>query len=204
MQKGFFSLFLLINFLGFSQEKDSISLKNGIENPSLLATHHFGVFSSRINSNFKIRPPKKSTLEFSYTSGNIFQPFVEAHLPKDPAVREALSNVVWHDRRFNFIDQQSTPADYMNIVVDAIIKEFRINYTTRLTKNSELGITFRSYLITDGSYPFSFFTSDESIEWFHSNIAGGEDPFGRRYYGLNQVNFKYTDRNGRVLELERK
>jgi len=45
-------------------------------------------------------------------------------------------------------------------------------------------------------------TSDESIEWFHSNIAGGEDPYGRRYYGLNQVNFKYTDRYGKVLELK--
>jgi hypothetical protein len=51
-------------------------------------------------------------------------------------------------------------------------------------------------------FPFSFFTSDESIEWFHSNIAGGEDAFGRRYYGLNQVNFKYTDRNGKILELK--
>lgn len=202
MNKGFLLLFFLISFLGVSQERDSIQLKNGIENPNLLAIHHFGVFSSRINSNFKIRPPKKSTLEFSYSSGNIFQPFVEAHLPKDPKVREALSKKIWYQRHFDFIDQQTTPADYMNIVVDAIIKEFRVNYITRLTKNSELGITLRSYLITNGSYPFSFFTSDESIEWFHSNIAGGEDPFGRRYYGLNQVNFKYSDRNGRVLELK--
>ncbi|MGB0891035.1 MAG: hypothetical protein ACPGUU_01695 [Flavobacteriaceae bacterium] len=202
MQKGIFLLLFLSSLLGFSQGRDSIHLKNGIENPSLLATHHFGIFSSRINPNFKIRPPKKSTLEISYTSGNIFQPFVEAHLPKDPQIRKALSNVVWFDRQFNFIDQQTTPADYMNIVVDAVIKEFRVNYTTRLTRNSELGITLRSYLITDGSYPFSFFASDESIEWFHSNIAGGEDPFGRRYYGLNQVNFKYTDRNGGVLELK--
>lgn len=202
MQKRVFLLFFIISFLGFSQEKDSVQLKNGIENPSLLSTHHFGIFSSRINSNFKIRPPEKSTLEFSYGSGNIFQPFVEAHLPKNSQVREALSQVVWYDRQFNFIDQKTTPADYMNIVVDAVIKEFRVKYTTQISKNSELGIILRSYLITDGSYPFSFFTSDESIEWFHSNIAGGEDPFGRRYYGLNQVNFKYTDRNGRILELK--
>ena len=202
MQKEVFLLLFLISFLGFSQEKDSLLIKNGIESPSLLATHHFGIFSSRISSNFKIYPPQKSTIEVSYTSGNIFHPFVEAHLPKDPKIREALSKVIWYNRRFTFIDQQTTPADYMNIVVDAVIKEFRVNYTTRLTKNSELGITLRSYLITNSSYPFSFFTSDESIEWFHSNIAGGEDPFGRRYYGLNQVNVKYTDRNGRILELK--
>ena len=57
-------------------------------------------------------------------------------------------------------------------------------------------------MVTKGKYPFSIFTSDEFLEWFHSNVAGGEDPFGRRYYGLNQVNVKYTDRNGRSFELK--
>ena len=201
-KKILFFLIVFISVFSFGQTLDSIRLKNGIENPSLTTTHHFGIFSSRINSNFKVRPPKKSTIEINYATGNTMHPFVEAHLPKDPIIREQLSNQIWYNRYFDFIDQQTTPADYLNIVVDAVIKEFRVNYITRLTKNSELGITLRSYLITEGSYPFSFFTSDESIEWFHSNIAGGEDPFGRRYYGLNKVNFKYTDRNGRVLELK--
>jgi hypothetical protein len=89
----------------------------------------------------------------------------------------------------------------MNIVIDAVIKEFRIGINFPIAKRHELSITLRSYLITKGKYPFSFFTSDESVEWFHSNIAGGEDPYGRRYYGLNQVNFKYVDRNGNTLEL---
>jgi hypothetical protein len=89
----------------------------------------------------------------------------------------------------------------MNIVIDAVIKEFRLGINIPLNKKNELDVTLRSYLITKGTHPFSFFTSDENLEWFHSNIAGGEDPFGRRYYGLNQVNFKYTDRNGNTLEL---
>lgn len=186
----------------FAQKEHAMVIKNGIETPSFLPTHHFGIFSSRVQANFKVRPSKAPTLSFSLSSGNTFHPFVEAYLPKDPAVREALSKIVWYNRYFNFIDQQTTPAEYMNIVVDAVIKEFRVNYTTRIAKNQELGISLRSYLITDGSYPFSFFTSDESIEWFHSNIAGGEDPFGRKYYGLNQVNVKYTDRNGRIMELK--
>ena len=76
----------------------------------------------------------------------------------------------------------------MNIVIDAVIKEFRIGINFPIAKRHELSITLRSYLITKGKYPFSFFTSDENVEWFHSNIAGGEDPYGRRYYGLNQVN----------------
>ncbi|GAA4236303.1 hypothetical protein GCM10022291_20330 [Postechiella marina] len=184
-----------------AQEKDSILLKNGIDKPSLISTHHFGIFSSRINQNFKIAPPQKTMLTISNINGNNFHPFVETHLPKNAQVREDLSKVIWHDRRFNFIDQEQTPADYFNIIIDAVIKEFRADVNIPISKNQELGITLRTYLITKGKYPFSVFTSDETIEWFHSNIAGGEDPYGRRYYGLNQVHFEYNDRNGNNLTL---
>lgn len=196
-----FSFFILVNSLFFGQGKDIIAVKNGIEKPSMVATHHFGMFSARINQNFKIAPPKKTTLQISLESGNNFHPFVEAYLPKDPVVRHELSQVIWHDRRFTFIDQATTPADYMNIVIDAVFKGFRVDFNTKLSKHHELGISLRTYLVTEGHYPFSFFSGYESLEWFHSNIAGGEDPFGRRYYGLNRVDVRYTDRNGRVMEL---
>ncbi|WP_299117516.1 hypothetical protein [uncultured Winogradskyella sp.] len=202
MQKTILKLFLVISFTGLSQSKDSLSIKNGIDNPNMQTTHHFGIFSSRIQQNFKLKPYQKTKLTFNYASGNNFQPFVETHLPRDPDVREALSQLIWFQRGFDFIDQETTPADYYNIVIDAVIKEFRLDITFPIAKKHELGINLRSYLITDGSYPFSFFTSDETIEWFHSNIAGGEDPFGRRFYGLNQVNFSYTDRNGNTLQLD--
>ena len=183
------------------QGLDSLSLKIGIEKPHILATHHFGMFSSRIEQNFKIQPAQTAVLSFNYSSGNNFHPFVEAYFPKDPEVRKQLSQVIWHDRRFNFVDQETTPADYLNIVIDAVIKEFRLNLKVPLARQHELYISLRSYLITNGKYPFSVFTSDEAIEWFHSTLWGGEDPYGRRYYGLNQVNFEYTDRNGRTLTL---
>ena len=192
------------SFVLIAQQKDSLSSKNGIDKPSILGTHHFGIFSSRINQNFKIRPPKNKTLSFDYISGNNFHPFVEAYFPKNPYLRKQLSNTIWHDRGFNFIDQNTTPADYLNIVIDAVIKEFRLGINIPLSKKHELGITLRSYLITKGKYPFSFFSGDETVEWFHTNVAGGEDPYGRRYYGLNQVNFKYIDRNGKTLELNNK
>jgi len=197
-----FFLILCISSISFGQERDSISIKNGIEKPSLLSTHHFGMFSARINQNFKITPPKRTSFRFSMESGNNFHPFVETYLPKDEAVRQQLSQVVWYNRRFTFVDQATTPADYMNIVIDAVYKGFRFDLNTKLSNSHELGITLRTYLVTKGNYPFSPFTSDESLEWFHSNIAGGEDPFGRKFYGLNQVNVKYTDRNGRVMELQ--
>ena len=195
-------LFFLIHYVVvFAQQQDSLSIKNGIDNPSILATHHFGIFSSRINNNFKIHPSKNNTLTFSSASGNSFQPFMETYLPEDPQIRENLSQLPWNHRSFNFVNQETTPADYMNIIIDAVIKEFRVDLHLPLNTQHELGMTLRSYLITNGKYPFSIFTSDESIEWFHSNIYGGEDPYGRRYYGLNQMHFHYNDRNGNLLEL---
>ncbi len=202
MQKWFLIALFTMPLFSFSQEKDSMYFKNGIENPSLLTNHHFGIFSSRINQNFKLRASEKTTFTFSSESGNTFHPFVEMYLPKNQTVRDNFSNIIWYDRQFNFVNQNSTPAEYSNIIIDAVIKGFRLQVNFSIAKEHELEITLRSYLITKGKYPFSFFTSDESIEWFHSNIAGGEDAFGRRYYGLNQVNFKYTDRNGKILELK--
>ncbi len=201
LKKCFLILAFCFSVSFFAQEKDSLSIKNGIDNPSLLSTHHFGIFNSRINTNFKLKPSKNKSLSFNYTSGNTFHPFLEAYLPKDQEIRERFRNTIWYHRTFNFVDQEATPADYLNIVIDAIIKEFRIGFILPIAKQHELTINLRSYFITNGKHPFSFFTSDETIEWFHSNIAGGEDPFGRRYYGLNQVNFEYLDRNGNTLKL---
>ncbi|MFY0602825.1 MAG: hypothetical protein JXQ93_02675 [Flavobacteriaceae bacterium] len=197
-----FSFFTLLSSISIGQENDSIPFKNGIERPNMASTHHFGIFSARINQNFKIAPPKKPTFRFSLESGNNFHPFVEAYLPKDETIRQELSEVIWYNRRFTFIDQATTPADYMNIIIDAVYKGFRFDFNMKLAKNHELGITLRTYMTSKGNYPFSFFTSDQSLEWFHSNVAGGEDPFGRKFYGLNQVSVKYTDRNGNVMELE--
>jgi len=201
IKKIIFCLLLLYSAFCFSQKRDSISLKNGIDKPSLLPIHHFGMFSSRINQNFKIHPPKKSILNFSLASANTFHPFVEMYLPKDEMTRNKLRNQTWFNRNF-FINQQATPAAYENIIIDAVFKNIRLDFNTKIAKNHELGITLRSYLVTKGKYPFSILTSDEFLEFFHSNVAGGEDPFGRKYYGFNQVNVKYTDRKGRVLELK--
>jgi len=202
MKKMFFIFLFFISLVSFSQKKDSIYFKNGIENPSLLSTHHFGIFSSRVKQHFKIKAPHTTSIRFSSESGNTFHPFVEAYLPKNQHIRDQFSNQIWYNRQFNFIDQVTTPSEYMNILIDAVIKGFRFDISIPIAKEHELSISLRSYLITNGKYPFSFITSDESIEWFHSNIAGGEDPYGRRYYGLNQVHYKYTDRNGKILELK--
>jgi hypothetical protein len=202
MRKKIRFFFLLFSIVIFSQKKEMYTLKNGIDKPSILPIHHFGMFSARINQNFKARTNSKPILNFSVSSGNLFHPFLEMYLPENEAVRRRQNEQIWYDRKFKFTDQNTTPAAYSNIEIDAVFKNLRIDFNTKIAKNHELGITLRSYLVTKGKHPFSFFTSDETIEWFHSNIAGGEDPFGRRFYGLNEVNVKYQDRNGGVLELQ--
>ena len=69
------SFLFLITLQLFAQGKDSLSIKNGIDNPNMQTTHHFGIFSSRIQQNFKKRPTNKTTLSFNYASDITMKPF---------------------------------------------------------------------------------------------------------------------------------
>ena len=197
-----FILFFSVSFC-YGQDLDSIAFKNGIDKPNSVSAHHFGLFHTRINQNFQEQPVSKTTFQIVHESANSFHPFVEGFITDDLAQREQLSQLIWYQRGFSYIDQQTTPGDYMTIEVDAVFKIFRFDIKTQLNTKNELGITLRTFLPTEGHYPFSLFTSDESIEWFHSNIAGGEDAFGRRFFGLNRMNVTYQDRNGKTLNLKK-
>ncbi len=177
--------------------------KNGIEKLNILGTHPFGIFSGRVNSNFKVAPVRNIKMQVQQQSGNVFQPQLTAFLPDDPSVRERFSNTTWFFRTFEFIEQQTTPAQIFQFEFDAVLKVYRIDVEFPVSSHSDIQLGLRSFTAVRGSQPWSFFSSDSTIEWFHSNIAGGEDPFGRRFYGLNQVNFEYTDNNGRELVLDR-
>ncbi len=200
MKKLYFFFFLMSSF-GFSQTQDSIPLKNGIDKPNTTTAHHFGLFHLRINQNFREHAVRKSQFNVSIESGNTMHPFVEAYLPEDPAVRNQFRQLPFFNRRFDFIDQQTTPAEYMNIQIDAVFKVYRFDFITKINNKNDILFTLRTFMPTEGNYPFTFFTNDQTIEWFHSNVAGGEDPFGRRFFGTNQVNVSYQDRNGRQMNL---
>lgn len=201
MIKALFIFLLYPFYVVQAQDEHPSFFKNGIDKPPLTTAHHFGMFQLRINQNFKEKPVQNSSFQFSIASANTFHPQVEGYLPNDPLERERLSKLVWYNRHFNFIDQQTTPADYLNIHIDAVFKVFRFQFQTRLSDRQELGISVRSFVPTKGNYPLSFFTNDDSLEWFHSNIAGGDDPFGRRYFGLNQMTFSYLDQNHKSINL---
>lgn len=54
----------------------------------------------------------------------------------------------------------------------------------------------------DGGYPpYSLITSDEFIEWLHTNVIKDEDPFDRKLYGYNKTDVRYTDLNGDSFKL---
>lgn len=196
------AIFSMIVGYTHAQKVDSFLVKNGIEKPNSISAHHFGLFHLRINQNFQERPVEKTSLQITIESANSFHPFLEAYFPKDPLERARLSQLIWYQRDFHFIDQETTPAEYSNIHIDAVFKVFRFHLKTRISNRHELSFTLRTFMPTKGKYPFSFLTNDESIEWFHSNIAGGEDPFGRRFYGMNQMIISYQDRNNKTLNLK--
>ncbi|SCY15553.1 hypothetical protein SAMN05192588_1417 [Nonlabens sp. Hel1_33_55] len=184
-----------------SQENDTVR-KSGIDKLNLLSTHPFGIYISRISQNFKKSAVGQIRMRLQQQSGNVFQPQLTAYLPENPTVREDFSNTTWFFRVFTYQDQETTPTQIFEFEFDAVLKVYRVDLEIPVSDKSELQIGVRSFTAVKGNYPFSYFSSDSSIEWFHSNVAGGEDAFGRRFYGLNQVNFEYTDANDRQLSMD--
>ncbi len=190
-------------FSGAQTARDStLVLSDGLIKPNLISAHHFGLFIGRMEQDQKIESNKRITVNVQYQSGNIFQPIVQSYLPQDPAIRSDFADTIWFFRYLDFVDQETTPAQIQNIEIDAVYKVLRASVNIPLNKQHELTIGLRAFATVAGSPLDSPLTGDDFIEWFHSNVAGGEDAFGRRFYGLNEVNVNFTDRNGRNLRMD--
>ncbi len=189
--------------MGFSQESDSLTLanKNGITKHSILSTHPFGIFISRIQGNFKTHASDKTNFKISLESGNVWGTPIKTYIPNDEEIREQVQNHQWHQAQY-FFDEESLDAKSYELQIDGVIKGLRANIVLNLAKEHELNIGLRSFMLTKGKFPFSIFTSDEFIEYFHENIGGGDDPFDRGVFGLNKAYIKYTDRNGNTMEIK--
>ena len=180
--------------------KNEFQLKNGISKPNTLATHPFGLLFNRLSHNFKWESPQTKTLNLQINSGNIWGQPVTVYVPSLQEDRERLADVIYYDRIYDF-DEVNSPSDTYFFQYDGVLKDIRINYTQPLGTKSELNIGLRSFLLTKGKLPFTGLTGDQFIEWFHSNIAGGEDPFGRRQLGMDNAYINYLDRNGNEMEI---
>lgn len=194
-----FTLFLSVSF---AQKQDSLvnDLKNGITKPSTLSTHPFGIFTSRLQANFKKRPVTRTTLQLNIESGNVWAPPVVDYFPLNESDRDFVRQYDWHRREF-LIDTDTIPTESIELQLDGVIKGFRAYVDINLGKAHELRLGLRSFMLTNGKFPVSIFTSDDFIEWFHKNFAGGDDPFDRGLYPYNKGKIRYKDRNNRVAEI---
>jgi hypothetical protein len=199
-----FLLFIISCTCCFSQGVDSAGVfnKNGIIKPSILSTHPFGIFFSRLQGNFKTQATKTTTLKLGLESGNVWGAPVRVYIPNNNTDKEKARNTPWHGAEFAF-NEEELDAKTIEVQFDGVIKGFRAQSSFNLGKEHELNIGIRSYLLTNGKFPFTVFTGDDFIESFHKNIAGGDDPFGRKLFGLNQVGIIYKDRNDNTLELSK-
>lgn len=196
-----FVVLALIVQLGVSQTKDSIFFsKENINKPNLLSTHSFGAFFMRLQGHFEMNAPKKTSFNISVESGNVWSPPLKVYIPKNEADREVIREYDW-DFAHRAFDENTIEKDSFSISNDGVIKGFKANLNFRLARKHELQIGFRTYLLTKGKTPFTILTGDEFIENFHRDIAGGDDPFDRKVFGLNQANINYTDRNGNNMNI---
>ncbi|SHM27380.1 hypothetical protein [Flavobacterium xanthum] len=201
-------ILILLGFIsgasGQTSEQDLI--RTEIENstdlikPNILSNHPLGMYISRINHNFKVRSPEKYSFSFEVSSGNVMLPYVKSYTLTNPVDRANAAQFPWHYREYKF-DLNTVPAQTNSFTADGVIRSYKFTFSLPLSVNHELTFGIRSYSLDGGKYPFSVFTSDESIEWFHSTIAGGEDPFSRRYYGLNKAKISYQDENNTFLTM---
>lgn len=177
-----------------------IENSSDIIKPYMLSTHPFGIYISRLNHNFNVRSPDKYSFSFEVSSGNVVLPYVKSYELLDPNDQKTAENLPWHTREFSF-DLTKVPAKTREFIADGVIRSYRFTFTLPLTVNHELNFSLRSNSLDGGKYPYSIFTSDESIEWFHRNIAGGKDPFSRYHYGINKAGISYKDPNDKVLTM---
>ncbi|MCL6266638.1 hypothetical protein [Flagellimonas myxillae] len=174
--------------------------KNGISKPHALATHPFGILFGTLPHNFKRSPSSSKQFDFQVDSGNIWGQPVTVLVPTSSNDRERMKEILFYSRTYNF-DAAISPHQTYSFQYDGVVKNFRLAFSLPIQERNEITISSRAFLLTKGTFPFSILTGDQFIEFFHSNIAGGEDPFGRRIRGLDNASIRYTDRNGQSMNI---
>ena len=171
--------------------------------PNLLSNHPLGIFISRINHNFNYQPAKKG-LSFTLSRGNVWLPKASSYLPNDAEVRAQFENMAWHYRPAEFRYRNITDYKSREIEVDGILSTYFLSFNSPLNKKFDFYSNIRFSSLTEGNIPYSLLTSDELIEWFHSNIAGGDDAFGRKNQPFGNAFFYYKDVNNNEITINNK
>lgn len=186
-----------------SQQDETETLKS--KQPSTfyantLSVHPFGVFISRINNNFQLHAAAKPSLSLNISTGNVWLPNVTGYYPSDENDRNTMRGFAWHLREGRY--DKNSPGGIAELHADGILRNYQVKFNIPISNNQELKFYTRMFSVTAGKVPYALLNSDQFIEWFHSNVAGGEDPFSRKVYGLNQAQLFYMDINGNSLLLK--
>lgn len=201
----FFLIVLILNYgICFSQTDDKSLNETDVISTyysNTLSVHPFGVFISRISNNFQLQSENKFSITANISTGNVWLPYVKTYSPLNETDRIAMKNSVWHEREGLF-DAINTPSKTTEFHADGVIRQYQIKLNIPIAPRNELKVSCRMFSLDKGKAPYSLLTSDQFIEWFHSNVAGGEDPFARKVYGLDQAKISYKDENGKKLYLD--
>lgn len=200
------TLCLFITSISFAQVASNDIRPSATAFPEILipntnSTHPFGVFMSRIQHHYQKNPLKHASFTLNIASGNVWLPKAIANLPTDQKDRDAVAAFSWHARD-GYFDFSKTPNQSISFEADGVLRRYQLQYQLPIQSNQSLSISPRIVSFDSGKIPFSFITNDGFIEWVHSNIAGGEDPFARKSHGLtNQAYLLYSDRNDKTMQL---
>lgn len=196
-------IFIIISINCFAQDFSNSSGIKKIElnKPSIVSTHPYGIFFSRWQGNFQYKTLDQYNFNITLESGNVWSPPVTSYIPNNKEDRIYISQFPWHSREFE-IDVNTLDVKTLEVQNDGVIKGLRIHFNLPINIKSELKIGIRSFVLTNGEFPLSIITNDETIEYFHENVAGGEDPFDRQLYPLNEALIYYKDKNNRSMTIE--
>jgi len=172
-----------------------------LQKPNNLSTHPYGILHLRLTSNIKTQPTKHFEIYSGIQSGNVWQPPVTAYLPLNADDIARLSGLPWEVKEQAFTPT-ATNSLRTQMQADGVIRLLQLGVKIRLHSAWELESVFRGFTLDGGKFPLSGLTDDAFIEWFHRNIAGGKDPFGRGQYGYHQAHVYFEDEQGRSLSFQ--
>jgi len=195
-------LFVPYSFCFSQKVNDSLDFENTFAayHANTMSTHPFGIFISRISPDFQLKPSEKMSVSFTISNGNVWLPFVKAYIPLYETDRDAMRKFIWHEREGNF--DLNTPSRTMDFEADGTIRLYLLKLNLPVSPAAEFRINTRMFSLDSGKLPYSTLTSDQFIEWFHSHISGGEDPFARKVYGYNHAGIRYTDQDGNIFRMQ--
>lgn len=191
------SVFVFSSWTGKSQNDSNFVWK-----PFILSNHPLQMFNSRMNHNFSFNSRSHHQVSFSLSRGNVWLPRVDALHLLDQKDQDEYQAYVWHIRQGKYEESIIKPnTESESLQADGVFSTYYLEWAGPISKMFDFNIGFKMNQINKGIQPYSFLTSDATLEWFHSNIAGGEDPFARKEFEYNQNNLSYSDRNNRSINI---